>query len=142
MPALVAATSGKSVYDGAVNIWHGKYYTGTAQVVTGLTGLWAVGSGLATRATRALGGKCFVAGTQVVTEMDLPALGVVVATTEAGPESRALSGLVVTLLVVGVAGVIPLERRRRKWEQEEEEERQERDRATFDAAVRAGPRCG
>jgi hypothetical protein len=31
--------------------------------------------------------------------------------------------------VVGVAGVIPLERRRRKWEQEEEEERQERDRA-------------
>ncbi len=53
-----------------------------------------------------------------------------VATTEAGPESRALSGLVVTLLVVAVAGVIPLERRRRKWEQEEEEEeRQERDRA-------------
>jgi hypothetical protein len=42
--------------------------------------------------------------------------------------TRALSGLGVTLLVVSVAGVVPLERRRRKWEQEEEE-RQERDRA-------------
>ena len=48
-----------------------------------------------------------------------------------GGEHRALSALGVTLLLVGVGGVVPWERRRRRLEREAEE-RQERDRALDD----------
>jgi hypothetical protein len=73
-----------------------------------------------------------VAGTQVVSETYMPSEAVAAAASVAlEPGPRRLSALGVTLLLVGVGGVVPWERRRRRLEREEEE-RQERDRALSD----------
>ena len=60
------AGGGYSIYHGANEILDGNYYTGALDLVIGFTGVYGASRGWFGRASRAMGGTCFVLGTQVV----------------------------------------------------------------------------